>query len=100
MCSKRTKEYSELEDFIDKNGNFFYENLEFDSNIKLGEFGEIIDYLNGCGNDDEFIEQIKEKIMKSNGMKHSNYSPSICEEGSENILSVTKVVIPYRGRAG
>ena len=100
LCSKRTKKFSEAKDFIDKNGNFFYGNLEFDSNIKLGEFGEIIDDLNGCGNDDEFIEQIKEKIKKSNGMKYSNYSPSICKEGFEKILSVTKVVIPYKGRAG
>ena len=100
ISSKRSTIYKECREYIIPNErDYNYDECKFSSSLTLGKIEEIADEISK-GNDQNFEDAFKERINTYYEYKDKYISHRITEDSSEKILSVWKIVVPYKSRPG
>lgn len=102
ISSKKSTEYKVCKEYIIPNNSerdYHWEKCNFSSSLTLGKIEEIVDEISN-GNNQNFEDVFKEKINSYYEYKNKNVSHRISEDRYDRILSVRKIVVPYKSRAG
>lgn len=106
ITSKRSTKYNECKEHIlsnDSEKNYNWEDCKFDTSLTLGKFEEIANEISSeCsrGNIQNFENALKERIKAYYEYKSSYISYRISKERYDKILSVWKIVVPYKSKPG
>ena len=102
ISSKKSTKYEECKEYIIPNiseRDYDFETCNFSSSLTLGKIEEIVDEISK-GNNQNFEDAFKEKINSYYEYKNKNVSHRISEDRYDRIISVWKIVVPYKSRAG